>query len=47
MDKHQNELRKCLAAAYGDRVKEVMDDETFVLLSNQFKRGRDQPKEEQ
>lgn len=39
MDKRQNELRKYLATAYEDRVKGVMDDETFVLLSNQFKKG--------
>lgn len=44
MDKRQNELRKYLATDYGDKVKEVMDDETFVLLSNQFKRGCDQLK---
>lgn len=46
-DKRQNELRKCLAIAYKDKVKGVMDDETFVLLSNQFKRERDQLKDEQ
>lgn len=39
MDKHQNELRKYLATAYEDKVKGVIDDETFVLLSNQFKRS--------
>ena len=45
LDKRQNELRKCLATAYEDKVKGVMDDETFVLLSSQFKRGRDELKE--
>ena len=47
MDKRQNELRKYPATAYEDKVKGVMDDETFVLLSNQFKKERDQIKEEQ
>lgn len=47
MDKRQNELKKYLATAYEDKVKGVMDDETFVLLSNQFKRERDQLKEAQ
>ena len=47
MDKRQNDLRKCLAAAYEDKVKGVMDDETFVLLSGQFKKERDQLKEAQ
>ena len=47
VDKRQNELRKYLATAYEDKVKGVMDDETFVLLSNQFKRERDELKETQ
>lgn len=47
MDKRQNELRKYLATAYEDKVKGVIDDETFVLLSNQFKKERDQLKETQ
>ena len=47
MDKRQNDLRKCLAAAYEDKVKGVMDNETFVLLSSQFKKERDQLKEAQ
>lgn len=47
MDRRQNELRKYLATAYEDRVKGVMDDETFVLLGNQFKRERDELKETQ
>lgn len=47
MDKYQNELRKYLTIAYEDKVKGVMDNETFVLLCNQFKRGRDQLKEAQ
>lgn len=47
MDKRQNELKKYLATAYEDKVKGVMDDETFVLLSNQFKRERDELKEAQ
>ena len=37
MDKLQNNLEKYLVAAYEDNVKGVMDGETFVLLSNQFK----------
>lgn len=41
MDKHQNELRKCLVTAYENKVKGVMDGEPFVLPSNQFK-DRDQ-----
>lgn len=41
MDKRQNELRKCLATAYKDKVKGVMDGDPFVLPSNQFKE-RDQ-----
>lgn len=47
MDKRQNELRKCLATAYEDKVKGVMDDEISVRLNNQFKRVRDQVKETQ
>ena len=47
MDKRQNELRKYLATAYEDKVKGVIDDETFVLLSNQFKKERDLLKEMQ
>ena len=47
MDKRQNKLRKYLATAYEDKVKGVMDDETFVLLSNQFKRERDELKADQ
>lgn len=47
LDKRQNELRKYLATAYEDKVKGVMDDEIFVLLSNQFKRERDELKETQ
>lgn len=47
MDKRQSELRKYLAIAYEDKVKGVIDEETFVLLSNQFKRERDQLKEAQ
>lgn len=47
MDERQNELRKYLATAYEDKVKGVMDDETFVLLSNQFKKESDQLKEKQ
>lgn len=46
MGKRQNILRKCLATAYEDKVKGVMDGEPFVLLSNQFKE-RDQLKEAQ
>ena len=42
MDKRQTELRKRLATAYEDKVKGVMDTEIFVLLSNQFKKERDQ-----
>ena len=42
MDKRQNDLRRCLATVYKDKVKGVMDDETFVLLNNQFKKERDQ-----
>ncbi|MCM1234675.1 MAG: hypothetical protein NC489_31620 [Ruminococcus flavefaciens] len=38
MDKRQNELRKCLATAYKDKVK---GGDLFVLPSNQFKE-RDQ-----
>ena len=37
IDKRQNELGKCLATAYEDKVKGVMDGEPFVLRSNQFK----------
>ena len=37
MDKLQNELRKYPATVYEDKVKGVMDNETFALLSNQFK----------
>ena len=37
MDKRQKKLRKCLTTTYEDKVKGVMDDKTFVLLSNQFK----------
>lgn len=44
MDKRQNKLRKCLVTAYEDKVKGVMNDKMFVLLSNQFKRERDQLK---
>ena len=44
MDKRQNELRKSLAIAYKNKVKGVMDDEAFVLSSNQFKRECDQLK---
>ncbi len=47
LDKRQSELRKYLATAYEDKVKGVMDDETFVLLSNQFKRERNELKEGQ
>lgn len=47
MDKRQNELRKCLATAYEDKVKGGMDDKTSVRLNNQFKRERDQVKEAQ
>lgn len=47
MDKRQSKLRKCLATAYKDKVKGVMNDETFVLLSNQFKKECDQLKEAQ
>ena len=47
MDKLQNELRKYPVTAYEDKVKGGMDNETFVLLNNQFKRERDQPKETQ
>lgn len=47
MDKRQNELKKYLASAYEDKVKGVMDDETFVLLSNQFKKERDALKDAQ
>ena len=47
LDKRQSELRKYLATAYEDKVKGVMDDETFVLLSNRFKRERDELKEGQ
>ena len=47
MDKRQNALRKYLATAYEDKVKGVIDGETFVLLSNQFKKERDQLKETQ
>ena len=43
----QSELRKYLATAYEDKSKGVMDDKTFVLLSNQFKKERDQLKEAQ
>ena len=35
---HVSELRKDLAIAYGEKVEGVMDDKTFVLLNNQFKR---------
>lgn len=44
MGKRQIELRKYLATAYEDKVKGVMDNETCVLLSNQFKKERDQLK---
>ena len=47
MDKRQNELRKCLATAYEDKVKGGMDDKASVRLNNQFKRERDQVKETQ
>ena len=47
MDKRQSKLRKYLATAYEDKVKGVMDDKTFDLLNNQFKRERDQLKETQ
>ena len=47
MDKRQSELRKYLATAYEDKVKGVIDDETFVLLSNKFKKERDLLKEAQ
>ena len=47
MNKRQSDLRKYLATAHEDKVKGVMDCETFVLLSNRFKRGRDQLKEAQ
>ncbi len=47
VNKRQNKLRKYLATAYEDKVNGVMDDETFVLLSNQFKRERDELKETQ
>ena len=41
MDKCQSKLRKYLVIAYENKVKGVMDDETAVLPSNQFKRERD------
>lgn len=44
IDKCQNELRKYLATAYKNKVKGVMDNETFVLSSNQFKRECNQLK---
>ena len=44
MDKRQSKLRKFLDTAYEDKVKGVMDGEPFVLLSNQFKKERDQLK---
>ena len=44
MDKRQSELRKYLATAYEDKVRGVIDDETFVLLSNEFEKERDQLK---
>lgn len=44
MDKHQSELRKYLATAYEDNVKGVMNGKVFVMLSNQFKKERDQLK---
>ena len=47
IDKRQNELRTYLATAYKGKVKGVMDDDTFVILSNQFKRERDQLKKQQ
>ena len=47
MDKRQNKLRRYLATAYEDKVKGVMNDETLILLSNQFKRERDHLKEKQ
>lgn len=47
MDKRQNELKKYLATVYEDKVTGVMNDETFVLLSNQFKRERNELKEAQ
>ena len=34
MDKCQSKLRKNLATAYENKVKGVIDDETFVLLNN-------------
>lgn len=34
MDKRQSELRKYLATAYENKVKGVMDNKTFILLSN-------------
>lgn len=47
MDKRQSEFRKYLAIAYEDKVKGVIDDKIFVLLSNQFKKECDQLKEAQ
>ena len=47
IDKRKTELGKYLSTAYEDKVKGVMDDETFVLLSNQLKRECDQLKETQ
>ena len=37
MDTLQNKLRKYPATVYADKVKGVMDNETFAQLSNQFK----------
>ena len=44
MDKRQKEPKQYLATAYENKVKGVMDDKTFVLLSNQFRKERDQSK---
>ena len=45
MSKCQSKLRKYLVTAYENKVKGVMDDETTVLPSNQFKRERDRLQE--
>lgn len=46
-DKRQNELKMYLATAYEDKVKGMIDDEIFVMLSDQFKKERSQLKEAQ